>query len=102
MPRHDAVTQGFYRKRSREGAENKIGVYFRNLGDRKLEGRSEGVRLEDGRPSRKESAVIFDCQVLHIEIFSLTVLTASLRYNWYTINCAYLKYTVDILHTYEK
>ena len=58
MPRHDAVTQGFYRKRSREGAENKIGVYFRNLGDRKLEGRSEGVRLEDGRPSRKESAVI--------------------------------------------
>ena len=39
-------------------AENKIGVYFRNLGDRKLEGRSENVRLEDGRPSRKESAMI--------------------------------------------
>lgn len=58
MPRHDAMTQGFYRKWRREVAENKIGVYFRNLGDRKLEGRSENVRLEDGRPSRKESAMI--------------------------------------------
>lgn len=39
-------------------AENKIGVYFRNLGDRKLEGRSEDMRLESGRPTRKESAMI--------------------------------------------
>lgn len=58
MPRHDAMTQGFYRKWRRELAENKIGVYFRNLGDRKLEGRSEDMRLEAGRPTRKESAMI--------------------------------------------
>lgn len=52
------MTQGFYRKWRREVAENKIGVYFRNLGDRKLEGRSEDVRLEAGSPARKESAMI--------------------------------------------